>query len=153
MQSDTVTMLEDLDSIHRLHHQTMMGFIADYIYRESRYGTHFSVVLVYSQEKLDLQISMLEKLLRRTDRFISLQEKLICVVFDAVDYNSYLKAAENLYETLQSTNCHQTYFITTALSNEFQENFVNMFNHLFERLHYSIEHKLYGIVNSEDYII
>jgi len=153
MPNNTTQMLEDLDSIRRFCHQTIMDIISDYIYREKRYKTHFSVAIIYSQDPLNTHAEELRKALRKTDKLICITENIVCVVFDATTAHSYVKAAENLYKELKSIEYHQNYYISTTFSDEFDENYLNMLNHLFERLHYSVEHNCQNSVNYEDYLI
>jgi len=153
MSSQTAAILEELHAKRTLFQQSIMELISDSIYREKRYETHFSVAIVYSQEPLKTQAQQLRKTLRKTDKAVCITDNILCVVFDATQENSYVKAAENLYRTLKSIEYHQDYFIATVFSNEFDTNYLNMFNHLFERLFYSIQHNCKTNVNYEDYII
>ena len=153
MQQKTEKILDNLDSIRRFCYQSVMDIIHEYIYREQRYEIHFSVAVIYTEEPLTVQTENLKKLLRKTDKLICVKENIVCVVFDAAQHSSYVKAAENLYKTLKELEYHQNYYIATALSDDFDENYLDMINTLFERLKYSVEHKLYSSVNYEDYII
>ncbi len=153
MSSATGTMLQELNTIRRFCYQTIMDIISDYIYREKRYKTHFSVAIIYSKDILNVHSEELRKTLRKTDKLVCITDNIVCVVFDAAQANGYVKAAENLYKALKSIEYQQDYYIATAFSDEFDENYLNMLNHLFDRLHYSVEHNCYSNINYEDYLI
>jgi len=153
MSNETATMLQDLDSNRRSCYQTILDIIDNYIYREKRYETHFSLAIVYSKTPLNVHSQELQKTLRKTDNLICITDNIVCIVFDAAQTHSYVKAAENLYKTLKSIEYHQHYFIATAFSDDFNNNYLDMINHLFDRLHYSVEHNCQNSVNYEDYII
>ena len=153
MSSVTDAMIQELNEIRRFCYQTIMDIISDYIYREKRYKTHFSVAIIYSKDFLNVHAEELRKTLRKTDKLVCITDNIVCVVFDAAQSNGYVKAAENLYKTLKSIEYHQDYFIATAFSDEFDENYLNMLNHLFDRLNYSVEHNCSSNINYEDYLI
>jgi len=153
MQQIISGMLNDLESTRSLCHQTIMDMIHEYIYREKRYNTHFSVAAIYTDEPIKTHAEKLRLTLRKTDKLLCITDNIVCVVFDAAQENSYVKAAQNLYRTLKEIEYHQQYFIATAISEDFDENYLDMLNRLFERLQYSVEHKLCNSVNYEDYII
>ena len=153
MQVSLKEVFNDLESKRQLCYQTLMDLLPEYIYREKRYQIHFSVTLIYSQDHLATCERGLRPLLRKTDKLLCITPHLLCATFDATNTSSYVKAAENLHETLKKIDYQHRYFIATVSSQEFDENYLDMFNRLYERLLYSIEHQLCNIVNFEDYII
>lgn len=153
MSNQTAAMLENLGKNRKLYQQNIMDLLNDYAYREERYKVHFSVVIVYSKSSLDTHVEKLKKHLRKTDTLHCITENMICVIFDAAKATSYVKAAENLYKKLKSIKYQQHYFIATTFSADFDENYLDMLNHLFDRLYYTLEHNCYNNVNYDDYII
>ena len=153
MSSVTDAMIQELNENRRFCYQTIMDIISDYIYRERRYKVHFSIAIIYSKDALNAHANELRDTLRRTDKVICVTENIICVVFDSIESTNYVKAAENLYRVLESVEYHQHYFIATTFSQEFDENYLNMLNHLFDRLLYLVEHNQYNNVTDEDYFI
>jgi len=153
MSDQTMVLLKELDSMRQTYQQSVIEFLDEYIYRERRYKVHFSVALVFSKESLQAHAESLNNTLRKTDRVISIAENLLCVVFDATQEESYVKAAENLYKTLKSIEYRQDYFVATVFSNEVNDNYLLVLNRLFERLYYSLEHDYCDHVTYEDYII
>ena len=153
MQENIPEMLQDIESSRKFCYPAIMDLIRDYIYREKRYDTHFSLAIIYTNESLSLHAKELQKVLRKTDTKICITDNIACVVFDATQNQSYIKAAENLYKTLKHIDYHQKYFIATTFSNDFDKNYLDMMNKLFERLEYSVEHGLCSTINYEDYII
>ncbi|WP_457743656.1 hypothetical protein [Sulfurimonas sp.] len=153
MQYNAQEILADLESVRHSCYQMIIDESVDYIYREKRYATHFSIAVIYTKEPLTIDTTTISAKLRKTDKMICLTKNILCVFFDATRDSSFIKATENLYELLQSVDYHRQYFISTALSKDFDENYLDMVNKLFDRVEYSIEHKLYNSVNAEDYII
>ena len=153
MSNKTAIMLKNLDESRKTYQQDVMNTLDDYTYREERYNVNFSVVIIYSTSPLNTHTQELQKNLRKTDTLVCLSENIICVIFDAAEAGSYVKAAENLYKKLKAINYHQHYFIATTFSDDFDANYLDMLNHLFDRLHYTLEHNCYNNVNYDDYII
>jgi len=153
MQCNTQKMLDDLKSAREFCYKIIMNGITDYIYREKRYTTSFSIAVIYTEKPLSVDTDIIAYKLRKTDKILCLTENILCIIFDATENTSFIKATENLYKILKSVDYHNKYFISTALSEDSKENYLDMINKLFDRLQYSIEHKLYNNVNSEDYII
>ncbi len=153
MSTQTAAMLTNLQENHKLYKQNIMDAINDYIYREERYKVNFSLTIIYSKSPLDEHALELEKNLRKTDTLMRVDENILCIIFDAAQAESYVKAAENLYKKLKSIDYHQRYFIATTFSADFDANYLDMLNHLFDRLHYTLEHNCYNNINYDDYII
>jgi len=153
MQYNTQKMLDDLKSARQFCYKTIMCGIIDYIYREKRYATSFSIAVVYTEKTLSIDTDIISYKLRKTDKMICITENILCVIFDATGNTSFVKATENLYKILKSVDYQNKYFISTALSEDFDENYLNMINKLFDRVEYSVQHKLSNNVNYEDYII
>jgi len=130
-----------------------MDLMSDFIYREKRYKTNFSIAIIYADNSFSDISSGVQQELRTTDKMIYISDNLLCVVFDSTKEQSYIKAAENLFKTLKHVDYQQMYCIATTYSKDFDENYLNMINRLFERLEYSIDNHLCNIVNDQDYII
>ena len=101
MQVSVKEVFNDLESKRELCYQTLMNLLPEYIYREKRYHIHFSVTLIYSQDNLATCERGLRPLLRKTDKLLCITPHLLCATFDATNTSSYVKAAENLHETLK----------------------------------------------------
>jgi len=127
--------------------------IAEYKYREERYKTNFALVTIYSKEKIAINPDNLKKMLRRTDKLIILNENLACVVFDSTSDNSCVKATENLNNILKNMDYKNNFFLAVADSEDFNLNYIEMINKLFDRLEYAIKNKLYDTVVYEDFLI
>jgi len=146
-------MIKDIRNTKKFCYPTIMDLMSDFIYREKRYETNFSIAVIYTYDSLADVSTEIQKGLRVTDKMICITKNLLCVVFDSAQEQSYVKAAENLYKTLKHADYHQKYYITAAYSKDFDENYLNMINRLFDRLEYSVNHKLCNTVNDQDYII
>lgn len=146
-------MINNIRDTKKTCYPTLMDAISDFIYREKRYNAHFSIALIYTSDSSVDFSQELRKSLRLTDKLISISDNLSCVVFDTTTEHSYVKAAENLCKPLRHANYHQEYYVSTAYSEDFDENYINMLNKVFERLEYSVSHKLCNTVIEQDYII
>jgi len=96
---------------------------------------------------------MVTKMLRRTDKLISLNENLACVVFDSTSEDFYVKAAENLNKILENMDYKNNFFLSVADSEDFDFNYLEMINKLCDRLEYAVKNKLCNRVVYEDYLI
>ena len=149
-------MLDALNYINNNKHsfcKKIMDNITEYIYRQKRYKTNFSLVLIYSKEKAAINPDDFRKKLRHTDKLIVLNENLACVVFDSTAETSYVKAAENLTTILKNLDYKNNFFLSTVYSEDFDLNSLEIINNLFDRLKYAIEHKLHDTVIDQDYLI
>ena len=149
-------MLDALNYINNNKHsfcKKIMDNITEYIYRQKRYKTNFSLVLIYNKEKTVISPNEFKKKLRLSDKLIPINENLACVVFDSTAETSYVKAAENLTTILKNLDYKNNFFLSTVYSEDFDLNYLEMTNELFDRLKYAIENKLYDTVIYEDYLI
>jgi len=135
------------------YYQSIMNEIDIYIYREKRYETSFSLAAVCSKEEISLNVEKLQDDIRETDKIIQLSDDLLCIVFDSTCHISYVKTAENLNKALQECYFKDRFFISTATSQEFNKNYLDMTNKLFERLEYAIQNNIFNTVVYEDFII
>ena len=149
-------MLDALNYINNNRHsfcKKIMDNITEYIYRQKRYKTNFSLVLIYSKEKAAINPDDFRKKLRHTDKLIVLNENLACVVFDSTAETSYVKAAENLNKILENMDYKNNFFLSVADSEDFDFNYLEMINKLCDRLEYAVKNKLCNRVVYEDYLI
>ena len=146
-------MLEKIKALQQNYSDTIIDAMQSYIYREKRYNTNFSVVMIYSTLSFEEMTSQLSSKLRYSDKILCSHQNLFCVIFDSVDADSYLKVAENLFEILKNINYPSNYYIATAFSKNFDENYLEMLNKLFERVEYSVVHEMSDIVDYEDFLI
>jgi len=148
-----LNILQELKDNRQTYYNLLIENIADYIYREKRYSTRFSVVLIYNENSVLADTETLQNNFRETDKLIPINSHLIFAIFDSVNDDSYLKAAENLCKTLQKAHYKERFFSSTANSVEFNTNYLDMTNKLFERLEYAIKNNIFNSVVYQDYII
>ena len=153
MSDNIERMVKEIRAIKKDCGPSMLEHMSDYIYRAKRYNVNFSVSIIYSNIALDITTSQIEKKLRHTDKIVCIKHNLLCVTFDSIEENFSLKAAENLFTMLKDINYHADYYIATTFSKNFDENYSNMLNKLFERVEYSVVHSRSDIVDNEDYLI
>ncbi|WP_457745472.1 hypothetical protein [Sulfurimonas sp.] len=148
-----LNILQELQENRHSYYNLLLENISDYTYREGRYAIRFSIALIFSPDNFFNDIDTLHESFRETDKVISINEHLLYAVFDAVDEKSYLKASENLCKTLQKTHFKEKFYTATAYSEEFNANYLDMTNKLFERLEYALKNNLHNSVVYQDYII
>ena len=153
MSNDIERMLKEIRAIKKDCGPNMLENMSEYIYRAKRYDVNFSIAIIYSNIALYTTASQIAKRLRHTDKIICIKHNLFCIAFDSVAENLSLKTAQNLLPMLKNINYHADYYIATIFSKDFDENYLNTINKLFERLEYSVSHDMSDIVNNEDYII
>jgi hypothetical protein len=146
-------ILENIQCDRKHYYQLLMQNISKYIYREKRYNAHFSLIAICSKEDIEVDIEKLRNELRQTDTLVKINEELTCIVLDNTSNDSYVKAAENLTKTLQKLYFNKNFYISTANSEEFDHNYLDMSNKLFERLEYAIKNTQCNTVVYQDYII
>jgi hypothetical protein len=147
------TVLENVQCNRHGYYQTIIKESELFIYREKRYNLSFSLVAVCSKEQTALDSQNIQKALRKTDQVIKINDDLLCIIFENSSNISYLKAAENLNAVLKQTHYKENFFISTAESQEFNSNYLNMINSLFQRLEYAITNNISNTVIYQDYII
>jgi len=142
-----------LEYIKENEHQLseiVMNSISEYMYRNTRYDTDFSIVLIYSYN--DIDIVALQKRLRLTDKIIELEENLYCVILDGASTESCIKAAENVNFHLLELNANNKYYLSAADSHMNNPKYINMIQSIFERLDFAIKNDLSNIVVHQDYV-
>ncbi len=151
--SDMQKTIENIQKNRHNYYTQIIKEIETYIYREKRYNLNFSLAAVYAQDESVIEPSKLQDTVRKTDKVIKLSKNLCCIVYDSTNMDNFVKTAENSNKKLQQIYCHKNFFMSAAESNEFNGNYLEMTNSLFERLEYAIENNLYNTVIYEEYII
>jgi hypothetical protein len=146
-------ILDNVKCNRHLYYETIIQNIEHFIYRDERYNASFSLAAVCSKEQTALNPDILHKELRKTDKIIRLSDDLLCIIFDYTTNSSYIKAAENLNSALKEIHFQENFYISTAESQEFATNYLNMINKLFDRLEFAIENNIYNTVVYDDYVI
>jgi len=147
------TILEEINKNRNSYYKTILENISEYIYREKRYDSHFSLSLIYHDKNVKVDAKKLQNTLRETDMLIPLHSNIFCVVFDETGGQSCIRAAENLNKTLQKMYYNEKFFVSASDSMDFDANYLDMSNKLFERIEYAISHKQYNIVICQDYLV
>ncbi|WP_457749708.1 hypothetical protein [Sulfurimonas sp.] len=150
-------MLQAIAEIRKNEHQYMEVLQkkgAEFFYRKERYATEFSLIVIYCECKFVIDFNEFQNSLRSTDKFITLNEKLHCIILDSIDEEHYVKAAENINYTLLHLNTKNDYYISTIHSQEYDKNdYANMIYELFSRLEDALENNLKNIVIYQDFVI
>lgn len=103
----------------------------EYSYRNKRYNINFAIALGFCTK--DVNLGDLVDVKRRTDKYIPLENNLCCVVFDCIDSESSLKAAQNLKAEVEKSCLNEDFFMRVATSVE-HESTLKMANSLFDNL-------------------
>jgi GGDEF domain-containing protein len=147
------TILEEISQNRNSYYKTILENISEYIYREKRYNSHFSLTLIYHDKNIRVDAKKVQNSLRETDMLIALHSNIFCVVFDETGAESCIRAAENLNKTLQKMYYNEKFFVSAADSMDFDANYLDMSNKLFDRITYAISHKQCNIVICQDYLV
>ncbi|MBV5321198.1 MAG: hypothetical protein JZU62_05900 [Sulfuricurvum sp.] len=116
--------------------------LKNFDYRLNRYQIHYSVAMWHCPEEID--ISILSKCIRTTDRLICLNEYNYAIVFDYTNPESGLHAANNLLKHFKSTYSSVPLFCSIVNSSQY-ESVSSMIPELFTQLNKSIENNQMAI--------
>jgi len=117
--------------------------IKNFIYREKRYGQHFSLTVGLTEVGVDL--TDYEEHIRQTDEFIILEDNLCCIILDSTSSESGLKAANNMLAGFQSHHFSKPLYSSVVSSDEYPEE-QKLVDELFYVLKYSIKNNMDNIV-------
>ncbi|MBE0513725.1 hypothetical protein [Sulfurimonas sp.] len=134
-------MLQIIKDSRPSYSQEIINKLDEYSYRNKRYQINFALVLIYC--KKDINLDEIIDVQRRTDRYISLDKNLCCVVFDSIDYASSKKVASNLQKQVEESCLNEEFFMGVITSIEY-ESASKMTNYLFnmlEKFLYNLEVK------------
>lgn len=144
-------MLELLHFI-KLHRRDyckqILESITEYKYRDQRYETYFSLMVIHI-EKAVYTKEVFDSALRLTDHHIELTPNIHCIVLDSVSNKSYIKAAENIQYTLQKRE-KNTFYVSAVESENYKNDYFKMIKDLFDFLEYAVEHNFTNIVVDSD---
>ncbi len=105
--------------------------LEEYSYRNKRYHINYAVALCFCTK--DISLNELVTLKRKTDRYITIESNLCCVVFDCIDAESSKRAAQNLKTEVAESCLGEDFFIHVATSLEY-ESPLKLTNSLFGKL-------------------
>jgi hypothetical protein len=108
----------------------------EYSYRNKRYHINYAIALCFCTK--DININELVKIKRKTDRYITLESNLCCVVFDCIDAESSKKATQNLKTEVEENCAGEDFFVHVATSLEY-ESPLKLTNSLFGKLEEFLE--------------
>jgi len=135
---DLFVMLAEIKENRQNYVEKIIDNLDEYSYRSKRYHINFAVAIVYCTKNIDLREIIDVK--RRTDKYISLDKNLSCVVFDCIDSESSQRAALNLQNQVEESCLNEDLYMEVITSIEY-ESASKMTNYLFDTL----EEFLYNI--------
>jgi GTPase SAR1 family protein len=109
----------------------IIGNLEEYSYRSKRYHINYAIALCFCTK--DININELVTIKRKTDRYITLESNLCCVVFDCIDAESSKRAAQNLKTEVEENCLGQDFFLHVATSLEYESQ-LKLTNSLFVKL-------------------
>lgn len=144
---DLSIMLAEIKQNRQNYVQEIINNLDEYSYRNKRYQINFALALIYCTK--DINLNEIIDVKRRTDRYISLDKNLSCVVFDCIDSDSSKKAASNLQRQVEESCLYEELYMEVITSMEY-ESASKMTNYLFDTLeeflyNIEIENKLAAI--------
>ncbi len=128
---DLFVMLAQIKDGRQNYVQEIINNLDEYSYRNKRYQINFALALIYC--KKDINLNEIIDVKRRTDKYISLDKNLSCVVFDCIDSDSSKKAASNLQRQVEESCLNEDLYMEVITSMEY-ESASKMTNYLFDML-------------------
>ncbi len=128
---DLSIMLAEIKQNRQNYVQEIINNLDEYSYRNKRYQINFALALIYCTK--DINLNEIIDVKRRTDRYISLDKNLSCVVFDCIDSDSSKKAASNLQRQVEESCLYEELYMEVITSMEY-ESASKMTNYLFDML-------------------
>lgn len=128
---DLSIMLAEIKQNRQNYVQEIINNLDEYSYRNKRYQINFALALIYCTK--DINLNEIIDVKRRTDRYISLDKNLSCVVFDCIDSDSSKKAASNLQRQVEESCLNEDLYMEVITSMEY-ESASKMTNYLFDML-------------------
>ncbi|MCK9371794.1 MAG: hypothetical protein M0P91_01245 [Sulfuricurvum sp.] len=124
--------------------------ITDFDYRHTRYKVNYSIAVSYTPESLDM--APLISYIRKTDRYICLDETVHAVVFDCANAEQGIKAANNLLTYFQHANFSKSIYASIIIADDFT-NTGQMIAKLFDLLDYAIQHNMDNLIVDSSQIV
>lgn len=131
-------MLSTIQDSRQNYFQEIINNLDEYSYRSKRYHINYALALIYC--KKDMNLEDVIDIQRKTDRYISLDKNLSCVVFDCIDSDTSKKAALNLQKQVEASCSNKDLYMEVITSIEY-ESAAKMTNYLLDML----EEFLYNI--------
>ena len=112
-------------------------------YAYGRYGLEFAAVMIYSETPIDIDVCSAG--IRQSDNIYSLEENLFVVVFDMVNSESSLKAAQNFLHAYQQFDVRQELYVLVAPAHQ-DGTAIDIGSRLFILLEYALKEHLFNTI-------
>jgi hypothetical protein len=113
--------------------------VTNELYRYRRYSLEFGCMLIYAGEPLNLEICA--NMVRQTDSVYMLEENLMLVVFENVNSEQSLKAAQNFLHAYQNWYPKEKLYASVAPIEQ-EETAIDIGSRLFIILEYALKHAI-----------
>ena len=135
-------MLSSIQYNRRKYHEVISDSIADSLRRKERYQLDFALAIAISD--IDISMHDFADNIRRTDKSITLENHVCCVLLDGVSASSAIKATSNLQTIFQGRYFGKKLFISTVASTDsnYDNDGYKMINSLLDALEYSISNNM-----------
>lgn len=143
-------MLASLHENRHNYHKIIIPNIEEYAYRKHRYNIEYAVSLSLCEQNFDL--SKIDTHKRKTDKLIILENNFICLVLDAVNIKSAIKATSNLQTNFQ-TQCFGHKLYTCVVNSCDHESEFELINYLLDILEYAISNNMDGLIVDQTQIL
>lgn len=130
---------ETLKTTFPLYKEKILELTRQKLYAYERYGLEFAAVMIYSADPIDMEICSAS--IRQSDNIYSLEENLLLVVFDMVDEESALKAAQNFLHAYHQLDIRQELYTLVAHVHQ-DGTSIDMGSRLFILLEYALKERL-----------
>lgn len=116
--------------------EVIFSHVKNKIYAYERYGIEFSALLIYSDEPIE--ISICRDKIRQSDKIYKVEENLHLVVYDVIDPENTMKAAQHLLLHYQKYYLKQDVCIALAAAAK-DDTASDMSSRLFTILEYALK--------------
>lgn len=130
---------EEIRESFQEYKEKILELIEKKIYSFERYGIEFSTLLIYSDSPIDKKIC--NTYIRQSDTVYMLEENFVLVVYDVIDPENSIKAAQNFLHKYQNYKLKQTMYLAVATAEQ-EETAIDMASRLFIILEYAIRENL-----------
>lgn len=144
-------MIETFNEHRRRFQEQLVNATALYHYRFMRQHMPYSIALFYVAET-DVNLEILPKHLRESDKIIFLQTNLCAIIFDNANEEPGLKAAENLLYHVQNICFTKHLYMAVATVNSDNKEFQTVHD-LFDLIEYALNHNMENSVLESSQVI
>ncbi|NOQ32132.1 MAG: hypothetical protein GQ570_13530 [Helicobacteraceae bacterium] len=126
----------------------LVDFVTEFNHRYARYDLNYSLTLIYSRDEVDF--NSFESEIRKTDRFLLLEDNLCALLFDNTAGSGAIKAADNMLTKYEAKHFGKPVYAASVSINDYNTS-TEMISKLFYILRNAIDLNIENkVVDKED---